>query len=128
MPRKSFRLLSPLRCAWLGLLLASPLVAHAASSAPSTSSTPSTSLTPQDVALLAASCINCHGPQGQSRGGIPPLAGQTQAHLRQRMLDFQAGTATDATVMTRLMKGYDSAQIEALAQWFSGALAKGGQR
>lgn len=122
MPRNPFRLLTPLRCAWLGLWLASPLVAHA------TSSVPSTSLTPQDVALLAASCINCHGPQGQSRGGIPPLAGQTQAHLRQRMLDFRAGTATDATVMTRLMKGYDSAQIEALAQWFSDALAKGGQR
>lgn len=125
MPRNPFRLLSPLRCAWLGLWLASPLVAHAASSAAPASST---SLTPQDVALLAASCVNCHGPQGQSRGGIPPLAGQTQAHLRQRMLDFRAGTATDATVMTRLMKGYDSAQIEALAQWFSGALAKGGQR
>ena len=34
------------------------------------------------------------------------------------MQAFKDGTATDATVMTRLMKGYDAAQIAALAQWF----------
>ena len=33
--------------------------------------------------------------------------------------DDPMATAPDATVMTRLMKGYDDAQIEALAQWFA---------
>ena len=35
------------------------------------------------------------------------------------MRAFRAGQAPDATVMSRLMKGYDDAQIEALAQWFA---------
>lgn len=35
------------------------------------------------------------------------------------MKSFKNGEFPDATVMTRLMKGYDDAQIHALAQWFS---------
>lgn len=73
----------------------------------------------QDVAVLAATCANCHGPDGRSTGGIPTLRGLPEAHLLQRLQAFKAGTASDATVMTRLAKGYDDAQIQALAQWFS---------
>lgn len=35
------------------------------------------------------------------------------------MKSFKNGEAPDSTVMTRLMKGYDDAQIHALSQWFS---------
>ena len=73
----------------------------------------------QDIALVAGTCANCHGPDGRSTGGIPSLRGVHERHLLARMQAFKAGTATDATVMTRLMKGYDDAQIHALAQWFS---------
>lgn len=73
----------------------------------------------QDVAVLAASCANCHGPDGRSTGGIPTLRGLPEAHLLQRLQAFKAGTAKDATVMTRLAKGYDDEQLQALAQWFS---------
>lgn len=77
-------------------------------------------LRPQDVAVLAAACSNCHGPDGRSTGGVPSLRGQDGAHLLQRMQAFKAGQpAIDATVMTRLMKGYDDAEIRALAQWFA---------
>ncbi|WP_417284173.1 c-type cytochrome [Comamonas sp.] len=78
-----------------------------------------TALRAQDVAVLAASCANCHGPDGRSTGGIPSLRGVGEAHLLQRLQAFKAGTAKDATVMTRLAKGYDDEQIKALAQWFS---------
>ena len=78
-----------------------------------------TSLRAQDVAVLAASCANCHGPDGRSTGGIAQLRGQPAAYLLQRLQAFKAGTAKDATVMTRLAKGYDDEQLKALAQWFS---------
>ena len=78
----------------------------------------SPALRAQDVALLAASCANCHGPDGRSAGDIPALRGQTPERLRQRMLDFKHGKASDTTVMTRLMKGYETTEIDALAQWF----------
>ena len=73
----------------------------------------------QDVAVLAASCANCHGPDGQSTGGMPQLRGLPADHLLARLQAFKAGTAKDATVMTRLAKGYDDEQLKALAQWFS---------
>ena len=69
--------------------------------------------------MLAASCANCHGPDGRSTGVIPQLRGLPEAHLLQRLQAFKAGTAKDATVMTRLAKGYDDEQLKALAQWFS---------
>ena len=91
-----------------------------AASLPALASTDSsTTLRAQDVAVLAASCANCHGPDGRSTGGIPTLRGLPEAHLLQRLQAFKAGTAKDATVMTRLAKGYDDEQLKALAQWFS---------
>ena len=99
---------------WLAFALAAPLPSLANSSAPAAST-----LRAQDVAVLAASCANCHGPDGRSTGGIPTLRGLPEAHLLQRLQAFKAGTAKDATVMTRLAKGYDDEQLKALAQWFS---------
>ncbi len=96
---------------WLAFALAAPLPGLANSAA--------TSLRVQDVAVLAASCANCHGPDGRSTDVIPQLRGLPEAHLLQRLQAFKAGTAKDATVMTRLAKGYDDEQLKALAQWFS---------
>ena len=45
----------------------------------------------------------------------PSLRGHTAGYLLQRLQAFRTGQAPDATVMTRLMKGYDDAQVEALA-------------
>ncbi len=71
------------------------------------------------VAVLAASCVSCHGPDGRSVTVIPSIAGQSEKRLLERLQAFKAGTAPDATIMTRLIKGYDDAQIRALARWFS---------
>lgn len=96
---------------WLALALAAPL--------PSLATPAATSLRAQDVAVLAASCANCHGPDGRSTGGMPQLRGLPESYLLERLQAFKAGTAKDATVMTRLTKGYDDEQLKALAQWFS---------
>lgn len=112
---------SPLRpVLWLAAALLAPAAAMAQTATPTTT-TPAqtTSLRAQDVALIAGTCANCHGPDGRSTGGIPQLRGVSEQHLLDRMQAFKAGTDPHATVMTRLMKGYDDAQIQALAQWFS---------
>lgn len=97
----------------LALLLA--LQGTAGSGAPPAAAPPS----PATLAVLVASCASCHGPDGRSSTSIPSLAGQPESRLLQRMQAFKAGTAPDATIMTRLLKGYDDAQIKALAQWFA---------
>lgn len=76
-------------------------------------------LSPDAVSVLAGSCANCHGPDGKGSATIPPLLGLPENQLRARLLAFHEGMVQDATVMTRLMKGYDRPQIEALAKWFA---------
>lgn len=71
-----------------------------------------------DAWVLAGPCSNCHGLGGISPGAIPSLDGLSEDELVARMTAFREGTA-DATVMTRLMQGYDDEQIAALAGWFA---------
>ncbi|MDO5631986.1 MAG: hypothetical protein Q4G22_09120 [Paracoccus sp. (in: a-proteobacteria)] len=70
------------------------------------------------VQVLAGPCASCHGPDGHSPGAIPSIAGQPREQLQDRMLAFRSGSEP-STVMGRHMRGYDEAQIAALAQWFS---------
>lgn len=74
---------------------------------------------PVDPAVLAGPCANCHGPDGRSTGAIPSIAGLDASETAARLRAFRAGQVPGATVMPRLMKGYDDAQIEMLAQWFA---------
>lgn len=66
----------------------------------------------------AASCATCHGTQGHSQGGIPSLAGVDKALLLQRLLAYQQGTLP-ASVMHQHAKGYTSAELERIADYFS---------
>jgi len=83
--------------------------------------------TPQDLAVLAATCFTCHGPNGQPPGNrpgsIPGLRGRSAGFLLQRLREFKAmgleRAGADATIMPLLLQGYDEVQIEALAQWFA---------
>ena len=111
--------LSPVRTLHPALWLAAALLAPAAMAQTAPAAAPAAGPSVQDISLIAGTCANCHGPDGKSTGGIPSLRGVNERHLLQRLQAFKAGSATDATVMTRLMKGYDDAQIQALAQWFS---------
>lgn len=76
-------------------------------------------LDPAAVQVLAGPCANCHGPEGARPAPFPDRrparrdCGQADAGLPR-------GCRSSATVMPRLMKGYDEDEIRALARWFAG--------
>jgi cytochrome c553 len=72
-----------------------------------------------DPVILAGSCANCHGTDGRSPGSIPSIAGVPYAVLQAKLEAFKTNPAPDATVMPRLMRAYDAAQIEQLARYYS---------
>ncbi|MDO5056262.1 MAG: hypothetical protein Q4E06_02905 [Lautropia sp.] len=111
-----------LACASIALpVLAAPPAASPPEAAEAFAASPAgpRAPTPADTEVLAAACSNCHGPVDHPVSGIPSLFGQPAERLLARMQAFQAGTAPDATVMPRLMKGYDAAELQALARWFA---------
>ena len=68
-------------------------------------------------AALAYACAACHGPDGRSQGAIPAL----QTISRERFVaDLEAFRAGDrqGTVMNRIAKGLDDADIAAVASYF----------
>jgi sulfide dehydrogenase cytochrome subunit len=67
---------------------------------------------------LAANCTGCHGPNGNSSGAIPTIAGLERAYIVTAMQEFKAGTR-QATVMHQHAKGYTDQEIEILADYFS---------
>lgn len=69
---------------------------------------------------LAATCANCHGTAGRPvpNPAVPGLAGLPAGYMIEQMKAFKSG-ARSATVMHQLAKGYNDAQIEQLAAYFS---------
>ena len=72
----------------------------------------------QQPVYLAANCANCHGTDGRSAGGIPPLAGLEPALFIERMNTFKSGTRA-ATVMHQIAKGYTDEQVRLIAGHFA---------
>ncbi len=69
--------------------------------------------------MLANTCAGCHGPNGISLGPLTPsIAGLPKSYLVESMHDFASGKRA-STVMQRIAKGYNDADIEALADYFS---------
>lgn len=71
------------------------------------------------LSLQAGTCAACHGTDGRSAGSIPTIAGKPFAVLKAQLATFRSGEAEGATVMTRIAKGYDEAELAALARYFS---------
>ena len=67
---------------------------------------------------VAATCANCHGTDGYSRGRIPSLAGRDKDSIVRAMREFRDGTRA-STIMQQLAKGYTAEQIEAAAAYFA---------
>lgn len=77
----------------------------------------------QDPAMLsarslAATCANCHGTNGVSRGELPSLAGVAAEATIAKMAAYKSG-ALSATVMHQIAKGYTDEQIRQLAVFFA---------
>jgi cytochrome subunit of sulfide dehydrogenase len=70
-----------------------------------------------DAPAGAASCSGCHAPAGVDTP-VPPLNGRAAADIVAQMQAFKRGQK-QATVMDRLAKGYDDAEIQAIAAWYA---------
>ncbi len=79
-------------------------------------SPPEGAAAPSDI--LAVACDACHGLDGRSTTAIPPIAGLGEEALRTAMTQYRSGERT-GTVMNRIARGYDDAQIAAIAAYFS---------
>ena len=69
-------------------------------------------------AALAHACAACHGPDGQSQGAIPSLNALSAADAIAALQAFRAATR-QGTVMLRIARGLDDADITAVATYFA---------
>jgi cytochrome subunit of sulfide dehydrogenase len=68
---------------------------------------------------LANACAACHGPDGRSQGAIPSIDNLSADDFITALQAFRADTRT-GTVMNRIGKGVDDAEIAAMAAYFAG--------
>lgn len=66
-------------------------------------------------------CASCHGEKGEGLEGMPRIAGQPVAYLRQAMQAYKAGERRNQTAELMIMfKDLDDEQIDALAHFYAG--------
>lgn len=61
----------------------------------------------------ASSCSGCHG-------AVAPIAGREAKDLTDALLTFRSG-ARASTVMGRIAKGFDTAELGSIAAWWAAA-------
>lgn len=66
----------------------------------------------------ASSCTGCHAPMAVADSVIPRIAGRKASDIAQFMREYRSG-AWPSSVMGRIAKGFDDAQINAIAAWFA---------
>lgn len=69
-------------------------------------------------AALVHACAACHGPDGQSPGAIPPFNTLSKERLVAALRAFRDDTRA-GTVMSRIAKGLEDTDIEAIAIYIS---------
>jgi cytochrome c553 len=67
---------------------------------------------------LAHACAACHGPDGRSQGAIPSIDQLPAEDFMAALKAFRAD-ARQGTVMNRIAKGVDEAEISAVAAYFA---------
>ena len=68
---------------------------------------------------LVNACAACHGPEGRSQGAIPSIDNLSAEDFIAALQAFRADTRK-GTVMNRIGKGVDDAEIAAMADYFAG--------
>ncbi|WP_127077217.1 c-type cytochrome [Rhodomicrobium lacus] len=71
-----------------------------------------------DVSVLAGTCTNCHGSNKNWKGVIPGLAGRPEPILLGLLKSYKAGDP-NATVMSRIARGYSEDDLQAIANYYS---------
>ena len=67
---------------------------------------------------LANACGACHGPDGRSQGAIPSIDNLPAEDFTAALKAFRAD-ARKGTVMNRIAKGLDDAEISAVVAYFT---------
>ena len=75
----------------------------------------------------ASSCSGCHAPAASGAVIVPPINGRPAAETARLMREFKSG-ARPATVMGRIAKGFDDAEIDAIARWLAAQGRQQGQQ
>lgn len=78
---------------------------------------------PEAMRSIAATCANCHGTNGISRGENESLAGKPKDELVRKFQDYKQGRKP-GTIMPQLAKGFSDEQIDGVAGWFAAQPAK----
>ncbi len=72
-----------------------------------------------EAAMVSNPCAGCHGTLGASAGlSMPVIGGQPKSYIVASMENYRSGKR-HSTIMQRLAKGYDKAQIEAMGTFFA---------
>jgi len=71
-----------------------------------------------DVPPGASSCTGCHAAAQIPNSELPRIAGRKAADIVTAMREYRSG-AWPSTVMSRIAKGFDDSQIDAIAAWFA---------
>lgn len=69
-------------------------------------------------AALAHACAACHGPNGRSQGAIPSIDNLSAEDFKAVLKAFRSD-ASKGTVMNRIARGLDDAEIDAVAAYFA---------
>jgi sulfide dehydrogenase cytochrome subunit len=69
-------------------------------------------------AAFVHACAACHGPEGQSQGAIPSFHTLPKERLVEALRAFRSDKR-QGTVMNRIAKGLEDADIEAIAVYMS---------
>ena len=70
----------------------------------------------RDAFVLAGPCLSCHGQGPAAATDIPSLDGLSAADMAEALDAFRSGRRA-GTIMPRLARGYDAAQIARLTAW-----------
>lgn len=72
----------------------------------------------QSAQAMSQNCFVCHGPGAKGSIAIVALAGRPQELIAQQMIAFKTDQRA-GTIMNRIAKGYDEAQIAAIAAYLA---------
>lgn len=66
----------------------------------------------------ASSCTGCHAPMKVANSVIPRISGRKASDIATAMREYRSGI-WPSSVMGRIAKGFDDAQVDAIAAWFA---------
>lgn len=70
------------------------------------------------VQIWAASCMACHGPEGQAEGTGLLIGGRPAQDLLGKLLAYKTGRLS-ATIMHQHVRGYSDDELSKIADYFS---------